>query len=141
MGKERSKRRRKFLHGQPKRVLFLLQIYAIEMLEKVTKVLKKRLRDTLQVCQKNQILISFFKHSCNHQNMYQGILKLICTITVVYASSEYHFYLKCTLLHCRQLFVSMIRAVSFLQLFGSFSLKLESFHVNQWIYLRLHSDD
>ena len=53
------------------------------------------------------------------ENIYQGIMKLIYTMTVVYVSSEHHFYLKCTYLHCRELFFSMFGVVSVLQLFGS----------------------
>ena len=54
----------------------------------------KNCESPLQVCK--TISLIFFKHSCNHQNMYQGTLKLICTMTVEYVNYELYFYLKCT---------------------------------------------
>ena len=73
--------------------------------------------------------------------MYQGILILTCTMTMVCLDSEHHSHLKCTWKHCRLLFVSMYGAVSFLRLFDNLSLKLGNLHVNQWIYRHFHSHD
>ena len=73
--------------------------------------------------------------------MYQGIMKPIYAMTVEYITSGHHLCSKCTELHFRQLFVSMCGATSFLQLLGSLSLKLGSFHVNHYINLHFHSQD
>ena len=71
--------------------------------------------------------------SYNLQSMFQGILMLTSTMTMVYVSSEYRSHLKCSWLYCMLQFLSMFVAVSLWPLFDNLSLKLGNLHVNQRI--------